>query len=491
MSDPSEHTATDYREQRAANMQKLAAAGHAPFGQRFDRTGRLADIRAAFEEGREVAVAGRLMSVRGMGKAVFADLRDGSDRFQIFIKADHLSPESFANFKLLDLGDWIGVTGKLFTTRTGEQSIAISDWRLLSKCLHPLPEKWHGLKDEDECYRKRYLDLLINPAHRRVFDLRAAMIREIRAWLAGRGFQEVETPMMHNQAGGAAAKPFTTHYNALDTDMFMRIAPELFLKRLLVGGFDKVFEINRNFRNEGLDRTHSPEFTALEIYEAFGDLRSMKDLIEGLLPHLAQNVFGVEKINCLMNDGETREVNLMPPYREATYHSLVCERMGADWPELPLVAKRQRCHDAGLHVDPKWDDLLVTHEVYEKLIEKNIVNPTFVTRLPRQLVPLAKACDDNPDLVDVFELVIAGREVAPAYSELNDPFAQRARLADQALEDPEKMDEDFLLALEHGMPPAGGMGVGIDRLVMLLAGCDSIRDVILFPHLKKLRGENQ
>jgi len=477
-------TATNYREQRIANMQKLADAGHKPFGQRFDRTASLKVLRDTFEEGREVTAAGRLMTVRGMGKAVFADLRDGTDRLQIFIKADLLTPEAFANFKLLDLGDWVGVTGKLFTTRTGEPSIAVSDWRLLSKCLHPLPEKWHGLKDDDECYRKRYLDLLINPAHRAVFDQRSAMMREIRAFLAARGFQEVETPMMHAQAGGAAAKPFKTHYNALDTDMFMRIAPELFLKRCLVGGFDKIFEINRNFRNEGLDRTHSPEFTALEIYEAFGDLRSMKDIIENLIPHLAQNVFGVEKINCLMNDGATREVNLMPPYREATYHSLIAERMGADFLSLPLEQKRQRCRDAGLHIDPKWDDLLVTHEVYEKLIEKQIVNPTFVTRLPKQLVPLAKACDDDPNLVDVFELVIAGREVAPAYSELNDPFAQRDRLLHQSLEDPEKNDEDFLLALEHGMPPAGGMGVGLDRLVMLLAGVDSIRDVILFPHLK-------
>ena len=480
----SETSATNYREQRIANMRKLADAGHRPFGSRFDRAGRLADIRATFGEGREVSAAGRLMTVRGMGKAVFADLRDGSDRFQIFIKADHLSPEAFANFKLLDLGDWVGVTGKLFTTRTGEPSIDVADWRLLAKCLHPLPEKWHGLKDDDECYRKRYLDLLINPSHRRVFDLRIAMLREIRAFLCERGFQEVETPMMHAQAGGAAAKPFVTHYNALDSDMFMRVAPELYLKRLLVGGFDKIFEINRNFRNEGLDRTHSPEFTALEIYEAFGDLQSMRDLIETLIPRLAVNIFGVEKINCLMNDGETREVSLLPPYRVAAYHDLVRERMGADWMELPPDTKRQRCRDAGLHVDPAWDDLLVTHEVYEKLIEKTIVNPTFVTRLPKQLVPLAKACDDDPNLVDVFELVIAGREIAPAYSELNDPFAQRARLHEQSLEDPEKMDEDFLLALEHGMPPAGGMGVGIDRLVMLFAGCDSIRDVILFPHVK-------
>ncbi len=481
---PETSGATNYREQRVANMEKLASAGHHPFGQRFARTGRLADIRAAFEEGREVTVAGRIMTVRGMGKAVFADLRDGSGRFQIFIKADHLTPEAFANFKLLDLGDWIGVTGKLFTTRTGEPSVDVSDWRLLSKCLQPLPEKWHGLKDEDECYRKRYLDLLINPDHRRVFDQRIAMMREIRNYLTSRGFQEVETPMMHVQAGGAAAKPFVTHYNALDADMYMRIAPELYLKRLLVGGFDKIFEINRNFRNEGLDRTHSPEFTALEIYEAFGDLNSMKDIIEGLIPHLATHVFGVEKINCLMNDGSTQEVNLMPPYRVATYHDLIRERMGADWMELSLDEKRRRLKDAGVHTDPKWDDILVTHEVYEKLIEKRLVNPTFVTRLPKQLVPLAKACDDDPNLVDVFELVIAGREVAPAYNELNDPFAQRERLHEQSLEDPEKMDEDFILALEHGMPPAGGMGVGLDRLVMLLAGCDSIRDVILFPHLR-------
>ena len=289
--------------------------------------------------------------------------------------------------------------------------------------------------------------------------------------------------MMQPQAGGAAARPFKTHYEALGTDMFLRIAPELYLKRLLVGGFDKVFELNRNFRNEGLDRTHNPEFTMLEIYEAYTDVSGMQTLIEGMIRHVSQTVFGTLQVG-----SEERPVDLEPAWREVTYRELIEEKMGSDWYGLSVADARVKAEAQGLQIDPAWDHLLITHEVYEKLIEKHLIAPTFVKRLPASLIPLAKACPDDPSLADVFELVIAGQEVAPAYTELNDPLEQRRRLQAQAGENPEKVDEDFLLALEQGMPPAGGMGVGIDRLMMILAGVDAIRDVILFPQLKP-RGE--
>ncbi len=471
----------EYREQRLANMAALAERGYAPFGRgAFARSGRLVEIHAAFAEGKTVSVAGRLTTIRDMGKSIFADLNDGSDRFQVYVQEKAMDEAAFEAFKLLDLGDFIGVEGELFVTRTEEQTIKVSRWDMLSKALLPLPEKWHGLKDTESRYRQRYLDLISNPASRALFNRRIEAIRAIRDYLATRGFLEVETPMMQPQAGGAAARPFVTHYAALDRDMFFRIAPELYLKRLLVGGFDKVFELNRNFRNEGLDRTHNPEFTMLEIYEAYSDVNGMQVLIEGMITHVAQTVFGGLKLG-----SASRPVDLSPPWREATYHELIRERMGADWFELPLDQARAHAETAGLALDPAWDMLMVTHEVYEKLIEKTLIQPTFVKRLPAALIPLAKACPDDPSLADVFELVMAGQEVAPAYTELNDPVEQRKRLMHQAGENPEGVDEDFLEAMEHGMPPAGGMGVGIDRLMMILAGVDAIRDVILFPQLKQ------
>lgn len=476
-----ESTVNEYREQRLANMNALAKQGYAPFGKgAFARSGRLADIHGAFEEGKTVSAAGRLTTIRDMGKSIFADLNDGSGRFQIYIQKKSLDEAAFEAFKLLDLGDHIGVEGELFVTRTEEQTLKVTRWEMLSKALLPLPEKWHGLKDTEARYRQRYLDLISNPDSRALFNRRILAIRAIREYLATRGFYEVETPMMQPMAGGATARPFKTHYAALDAEMFFRIAPELYLKRLLVGGFDKVFELNRNFRNEGLDRTHNPEFTMLEIYEAYSDVNGMQALIEGMITHVAQTVFGGLKLG-----SEARPVDLTPPWREATYHELICERMGADWLELPLEQMREKAEAAGLSLDPAWDRLMVTHEIYEKLIEKTLMQPTFVKRLPASLIPLAKACADDPSLADVFELVIAGQEVAPAYTELNDPVEQRKRLMEQAGENAAAVDEDFLEALEHGMPPAGGMGVGIDRLMMILAGVDAIRDVILFPQLKQ------
>jgi lysyl-tRNA synthetase class 2 len=471
----------EYREQRLAHLKQLAELGYKPFGEAFARTGRLSELRAEFAEGRRVSAAGRIMSTRDMGKTVFADLRDGSGRLQLFLNKGVLGDDAFAATKLLDLGDHIGVEGELFTTRTGEQSVRVERWTLLSKAILQPPEKYHGLQDTEERYRKRYLDLIANPEVRARFDVRIGVVREIRTFLQARGFQEVETPMMQPQAGGAAARPFVTHYNALDCDMYMRVAPELYLKRLLVAGFDKVFELNRNFRNEGLDRTHNPEFTVLELYEAYGDRSSMKAIIEGLLPHLCLTVLG----SMTVEYGEAKEViDFTPPYREVTYHDVVREHLGPDWFDLDVPAARAKAEALGVAVDPAWNPLLITHEVYGKVIERTLRQPTFVTRVPRQFVPLAKTCPDNPDLVDVFEFVVGGKELCPGYTEQNDPIAQRRAFEDQAGEDVEKIDEDFVTALEHGMPPAGGLGLGIDRLTMLLTGTEAIRDVILFPQLK-------
>ncbi len=472
-------TTNSYREQRLANMRELETLGYRPFGAAFPRTGNLAEIRATFAEDRVVRVAGRLLITRGMGKAIFGDLHDGRGRLQVFIKQDLLGEAAFRAFRLLDIGDHIGVEGRLFTTRMGEPTVEVRSWTLLSKALLPLPEKWHGLRDTEQRYRQRYLDLIANPEVRTRFDQRSAIVREVRTFLQARGFQEVETPMMQVQAGGAAARPFVTHYHALDTSMYLRIAPELYLKRLLVGGFDRVFELNRNFRNEGLDRTHNPEFTMLEVYEAYGDRRTMQALVQDLIAHVAQTVMGSLRV------GEGADaIDLTPPFREVAYRDLVRERMGAGWFELPLAEQQALATAAGVDVDPAWDALLVTHEIYEKLIEKSLRQPTLVTRLPAPLVPLARTCDDDPTVVDVFELVIAGQEVAPAYSEMNDPIEQRRRFAAQAGAEQEKLDEDFLTALEHGMPPAGGMGVGIDRLAMNLTGADAIRDEILCPVMR-------
>ncbi|NCC49916.1 MAG: lysine--tRNA ligase [Spartobacteria bacterium] len=469
----------EYREQRLENLERLKALGYAPYGRAFPRTGRLADVRAGFEEGKQVTVAGRLVACRDMGKSIFAHIYDGTDRFQVYVQKNKIGEDAFAAFKILDLGDFIGLEGELFTTRTEEQTLKVSRFELLSKSLLPLPEKWHGLQDVETRYRQRYLDLVANHDVRELFNKRIAMLREIRTFLFGRGFQEVETPMLQAMAGGAAATPFKTHYNALGCDMFMRIAPELYLKRLLVGGFDKVFELNRNFRNEGLSRTHNPEFTMLEIYEAFGDVNSMKELVQSLITHVAQTVFGT----LVIGEGE-RRIDLTPPWRTVAYRDLIVEKAGDDWYGLDLDAARARATSLGVEVDPAWDLGELTHELYEKTIEKTLINPTFVTRFPVELVPLASACVDDPTVVDVFELEIGGCEVAPAYTELNDPLEQRRRFEEQAAGDASKMDEDFLMALEHGMPPAGGMGIGIDRLMIILSGAESIRDVILFPHLK-------
>ncbi len=481
MSEKPNISTNEYREQRIVNMRKLEELGFKPYGQAFQRTP-LSEVRKSFEEERAVTAAGRLMTIRRMGKVSFATFDDGTDTFQVFIKKDLLTEAEFDGFKCLDLGDFIGVKGALFTTRTGEPSIRVTSWTLLTKAIQQPPEKFHGLQDIEERYRKRYLDLMMNKESRDRLVKRSAIIAEIRAYLAERGFMEVETPIMQSQAGGAAAKPFVTHHNALDRDMVLRIAPELYLKRLIVGGLDKVFEMGKNFRNEGIDRTHNPEFTVLEIYEAYGDRNSMKAILEGMLPRVCEKVLG----QLTVEYGESKEVlDFTPPYREVAYHTLVKDLMGEDWLALSAEDAGTRAAAKGLELPPELNHLMITHEVYDKLIEKTLRQPTFVTRMPRQFVPLAKACADDPDLVDVFEFVVAGKELCPGYTEQNDPVAQRAALSDQAGDDTERVDEDFILALEYGMPPTGGLGLGIDRFVMMLTGTEVIRDVILFPQMRK------
>ena len=469
----------EFRDQRLANLKRLEELGYKPWGHAFERSGRLADILAGFEEHKKVRIAGRMLTKRVMGKSIFAHLQDGSAQFQIYVKKDAVGEAAFKGFEILDLGDQLGAEGELFVTKTGEKSLKVSSWTLLSKSLLPLPEKWHGLHDVELRYRHRYLDLIANPEVRERFNQRTAAIREIRNFLFDRGFSEVETPMLQDMAGGAAANPFVTHYKALGQDMYMRIAPELYLKRLLVGGFDKVFELNRNFRNEGLDRSHNPEFTMLEIYEAYSDVRGMMKLVQDLITNVAQKLFGGLKVG-----GETAPIDLTPPWKQITYREAIMQKAGGDWFSLPVEQAREKAKGMGLSIAPDWNHIEITHEIYEKLIEKTFMNPTFVTRFPAPLIPLAKKCEDDPSCVDVFEMVIRGWEVAPAYSELNDPIEQRKRFEEQAKGHSQALDNEFLTALEHGMPPAGGMGIGIDRLIMVLTGVDSIRDVVLFPQLK-------
>lgn len=470
----------EFRNQRLAHLETLKAAGHRPYGRAFARTGSLADVRAAFAEGAAVRVAGRVVAVREMGKSVFAHLKDGTDKFQIYVQKNAVGDDAFAAFKAVDLGDFVGVEGELFTTRTGEQSVKALKWELLSKALHPLPEKWHGLSDVEVRYRQRYLDLIANPDVRKVFNARSRILSFIRRFLEARGYFEVETPVLQTLAGGAIANPFKTFYNALGQPMYLRIAPELYLKRLLVGGYDKVFELGKNYRNEGLDRSHNPEFTALEIYEAYGDVKTMMKLVEELVSGAAQEVCGTTVVG---KEGQAK-IDLTPPWRVATYRDLVCEKAGADWFARSVESAREWARAQELDIPNEMTHAQITHEVYDKLVEKTLLQPTFVTRLPAELVPLAKRCEDDPAVVDVFELVVRGRELCPGYTELNDPLDQRARLEEQAAGDASKIDEDFLRALEHGMPPAGGMGIGIDRLVMVLTGEENVRDVMLFPQMK-------
>jgi len=472
---------------RRKKLDALRAQGVEPFGKAFATGGDISEIRANFKEGEIVHAAGRITAHRDMGQSHFLDLRDASGRIQIYIHAREVGTELVDLFHLLDIGDFIGVEGTCFLTKTGEPTLKVRTFQMLAKSLRPLPEKWHGLQDIEARYRQRYLDLLTNERSRENFEKRIAIVREARRFFEDRGFWEVETPILQTIAGGAAAEPFSTHHKALGLDLYLRIAPELYLKRLLVGGFNKVFEINRNFRNEGISRKHNPEFTMLEAYWAYADFEKMANLVEELIYHLADKICGSQQIEHRNVDGKiTRTINLKRPWRRARYRDLIRE-IDPAWFEYPSEKRRERCAELQVEISPRMADYEVTQQVFEKLVEEETIDPLFVTHCPKELVPLAKQNNEDDSVVDVFELIINGVEIAPGYSELNDPDVQRQRLLEQAGEETQKIDEEFLLALEHGMPPAGGFGLGIDRLSMLLTGAESIRDVILFPLLKPKR----
>ena len=487
--DQPQATESELLQVRRDKLEALKRRGVSAFGQKFEISHDPGALKAAFEEGLEVRVAGRIFSRREMGKAAFFDIGDISGRIQVYINKKEVGDEVWEMFiREVDIGDFVGVIGKTFVTKTGENSIHAEQLTFLGKTLRPLPDKWHGVADREIKYRQRYLDLLSNERSREVFVTRSRMVAEIRAYLSQRDFLEVETPMMQDVAGGAAATPFETFHNALGMPLYLRIAPELFLKRLLVGGFTRIFELNRNFRNEGLSRRHNPEFTMLEAYWAFADFEQMADLVEGMICHLAEKFCGGLKLEHKDEEGNvTKTIDLTRPWKRTSYRDLL---RGVDekWFDYTPEERLKRAGELGVEIGPNFEDYEVTQHVFEKLVEEKQFNPLFVTRCPKELVPLAKQNPDDDSVVDVYELVINGQEISPGYSELNDPQVQRARLMEQAGEEIQKIDEEFILALEHGMPPAGGIGIGIDRLIMMLTGAESIRDVVLFPQLKKKAG---
>jgi len=475
---------------RKHKLDAMQDEGMNPFQANWDQKHTAEEAKALWtgeeNDAIKASCAGRVLAVRVMGKASFARILDRSGSLQLYVQRDVIGLEAYTFFKKkLDMGDFIGVEGTLFTTKTGEVTLRVERFGMVAKALRPLPEKWHGLQDEDAIYRQRYLDLISNQDSRKVFQLRSKIISTIRRYLDEQDFMEVETPILQAEAGGAAARPFDTFFNAMDCPFVLRIALELYLKRLLVGGFDRVYEIGRNFRNEGLSRRHNPEFTMLEVYQSYSDYRGMMRLIRGIIDRICAEVLGSTTVQRF--DGV--EIELGGEWREARYKDLIIEATKEpNWFEKTTAEKIAWCRAEGIEIDKaeSREDFEITNNVFEKRIEPTLIQPTFVTHLPKELVPLAKISKDDPGTVEVFELCINGQEIAPAYSEQNDPIVQREQLERQAGEETQKIDEEFLLALEHGMPPAGGMGVGIDRLIILLTGVSSIRDVILFPALKPL-----
>ncbi|MCC6415466.1 MAG: lysine--tRNA ligase [Opitutaceae bacterium] len=489
-------------DQHAVRRQKLAelrAGGFDPFRANVAPTHFSQDAKALYVDGQDnivsVTVAGRLVTFRVQGGSSFVKIQDQQGQMQLYFRKDVLGEDRYQQFKkLLDLGDIIGVTGVLFKTKTGEITVRVDRFTLVSKALRPLPEKWHGLSDAEQVYRQRYLDLIVNQESRQRLMTRARLVSAVRRFLEDRQFIEVETPVLQNVAGGAAARPFETHHNALNTDFVLRISLELYLKRLLVGGYDRVFEIGRNFRNEGVSRRHNPEFTMLEVYQAYSDYRGMMTLVRDLLRHLVRDVVkpvddNGQPVMAIKHAASGELIDFGAEWREVKYKDLIRAKTGQpDWFDLAKADKVAGAEALGLKIDPQWEDHEVTNEIFGKLIEPTLIQPTFVTHLPKELCPLAKLTQDDPSTIDVFELMIGGMEIAPAYSEQNDPDVQRQMFEAQAGEEVQKVDQDFLLALEHGMPPAGGMGIGIDRLAILLTGAESIRDVILFPQLRNTSG---
>lgn len=480
-------------EVRREKLAALREAGVAPYVNGFApdaRAAELAERYADLEPGAEtvdvVTVAGRLVAKREQGKLTFLVLRDATGEIQLFCRVNVLGDEGFTAVNDLDLGDWVGATGVVLRSRRGELSVQPSEVTLLSKSLSPLPEKFHGLTDTETRYRRRYVDLIANPEVRGVFETRFRIIGAIRRFMESQGYLEVETPMLQPIPGGATARPFVTHHNALDMPLYLRIAPELYLKRLLVGGFERVYEINRSFRNEGMSPRHNPEFTMLEAYQAFGNMQSMMDLTEGIITHAAREVLGGLDVTY-----QGTHVSLASPWRRATMAELTSAAAGEEVSvHTPAERLRELCERHEVPVESAWGSGKLLTELYEKLVEHTLMEPTFVTMYPAETSPLARRNDEDPELTDRFELIITGREFANAFSELVDPVDQRARFEAQAAAkaagDEEAMwvDEDYLRAQEYGMPPAGGLGIGIDRLVMLLTDSPSIRDVLLFPHMR-------
>ena len=481
---------------RRDKLDALREAGKDPFEiTKYDVTAYSGDIKASFvdpPEGEEstvaVSMAGRIMSKRGMGKASFADLQDKQGRIQLYVRKDMVGEEAYADFKKWDIGDIIGVTGVVFRTHMGEISVRATSVVLLAKSLLPLPEKFHGLKDPELRYRQRYVDLIMNPEVKDTFVKRSMIIKEIRALLDEEDFLEVETPMLNTIAGGASARPFVTHHNALNIDMYMRIALELYLKRLIIGGFDRVYEIGRVFRNEGMDPRHNPEFTLLELYQAYTNLDGMMDITEKMFRRCAEKVNGCTTV---VFDGH--EIDLGKPFARITMTDAVKQYSGVDFNELPdLEAARKAAKEHHVEFEERHKKGDILAAFFDEFVEENLIQPTFITEYPIEVSPLTKKDPEKPGMTQRFELFIAGREHANAYSELNDPIDQRERfmaqvaLREQGDDEAEHLDEDFLTAMEYGMPPTGGLGVGIDRMVQLLTGNYSIRDVLLFPTMKPI-----
>lgn len=482
-------------QQRFKKLEEISRMGMQPYDGRFEKTASAASISDTYGgRGKEdlereriyVSIAGRIMAIRSFGKASFCLIQDASGRIQLYFQKNTLGEERYTLFQKLDIGDFIGVKGFLFRTRTNELTVDVEDFKLLAKSLRPLPEKWHGLTDVELRYRQRYVDLIVNPDVKKVFITRTRIIQAIRSFLNERGFLEVETPMMQAIPGGATARPFKTHHNALDMDLYLRIAPELYLKRLLVGGFERVYEINRNFRNEGISTRHNPEFTMLEFYMAYADYSDLIVMTEEMLSRVSMEVLGTTEI-----EYEGRRISLAPPWKKIAFLDSLRE---AGVPDDVLKDKAKAAEYAKrLGAVLKGSESLgkLQNEIFEALVEPKLIQPTFITEYPTDISPLSKRKPDNPDFVERFELFISGREIANAFSELNDPVDQKERFMKQVAErnagdeEAHQMDEDFIRALEYGMPPAAGEGIGIDRLVMLLTGSSSIRDVILFPQMKK------
>jgi lysyl-tRNA synthetase class 2 len=474
--------------QRREKLSQLREDQEKAFAEKYEVNHHAAEVESNFEdlEEKEVKLAGRLMAIRTHGKASFADLMDMSGKVQLYIKQNNIGEDRYEFFQDLDLGDLVGITGTVFKTNRGQISIRVSSFELLTKSLRPLPEKFHGLKDKDIRYRQRYLDLIVNPDVKETFVIRSKIIKEMRRYLEEKGFLEVETPMMHPIAGGATARPFVTHHNTLDMDLYLRIAPELYLKKLIVGGFEKVFEINRNFRNEGMSYKHNPEFTTMELYQAQADYHDMMELTEDLVSYLAEEVLGTQTL-----EYEETELDFTAPWERITMIEAVKKYADVDFSEFETA---EEAYEAAASVGVKPEEGLsygeVLNEVFEIRVEDKLIQPTFIMDYPIEVSPLAQKIEDDPRFTYRFEAFVYGREIANAFSELNDPEEQKRRFEKQVEmreagdEEAQMMDYDFIRALEYGMPPTGGLGIGIDRLIMLLTDSSSIRDVILFPTMR-------